>query len=312
MLNDYREKTGALYVYTLGEENNKWYLYIDGQPKEVDQATGVVTKEELPKEASLPKLADGTKIEPIVTSIVEDPKYGKYVSGFVPIRNSEGRAIGMLGVDIGAAEVDSISHHIITKSLPITVGYGLAFAVLVIVLCSLIIRKMVLPLKILSGAARRIANVDLTVEKIEVKSNDEIRELANSFNGMVANLHTIIHKGKDSSVQVAALAEELSASADQSSKATDQIAQSIQQISMVSETQRERVAQTFDWILHLSSSSESIAQKSAEMNELAQKAVELTVQGLQAVNTIVAQMREMSDTVQNTANGLPSPKSTKK
>ncbi|MGE5702162.1 MAG: methyl-accepting chemotaxis protein [Clostridia bacterium] len=304
LFNTYKEKTGAYYVYTVGVENNKAYIYIYGQPKEYDATTGVRIKEEMTPESTPAQLFDALEGKTTTTPVIDDPQYGVYVSGFAPIRNSEGKVIGLLGVDISADDINSTSQYIVSTSLPIMLGYALALALLVILVSTLLIRRMVRPLQSLSKAARQIAAGDLTVERIEPKSRDEIRELADSFNAMVTDLHNMINKVKDASVQVASSAEELSASAEQSSQTTEQIAQSTTQISHISEAQHTNVVETTDWIVHLSDSSGTIAAKSQEMNQLAQQAVGSSEEGLKAVTSVIAQMREMSETVRNTAESV--------
>lgn len=51
--------------------------------------------------------------ESVSTKIVDDPQYGKYLSGFVPIKDKQGKIIGILGVDINADEVGAIGSKVV-------------------------------------------------------------------------------------------------------------------------------------------------------------------------------------------------------
>jgi len=76
-----------------------------------------------------------------------------------------------------------------------------------------------------------VADGNLQLEKIKVKSNDDIAVLANSFNRMIENLRSLISKIGESSSDVAHSADTLKNSSEQSTKAIEQIAASIQLVS---------------------------------------------------------------------------------
>lgn len=76
-----------------------------------------------------------------------------------------------------------------------------------------------------------VADGNLQLEKIKVKSKDDIAVLADSFNKMVENLRLLIGKISDSSDDVTHSAEMLKSNSEQSTKAIEQIAYSIQLVS---------------------------------------------------------------------------------
>lgn len=103
-LDDYRQKTGALYVYTLGinENSEKVHILIDGMGKGNKKASPILT----PTTAtSFQDVESVMKGKASTTSIVHDPEYGDYLSFFVPIKNGN-EVIRILGVDIDASKVD--------------------------------------------------------------------------------------------------------------------------------------------------------------------------------------------------------------
>jgi Methyl-accepting chemotaxis protein len=75
----------------------------------------------------------------------------------------------------------------------------------------------------LAKYAQSIADGDLKLNKIEVKSKDDLSVLGNSFNKMGENLCNLIGKITESSYNVAHSADMLKANAEQSSKAIEQV-----------------------------------------------------------------------------------------
>ncbi|WP_078429224.1 methyl-accepting chemotaxis protein [Alkalihalobacterium alkalinitrilicum] len=87
-------------------------------------------------------------------------------------------------------------------------------------------------LKQVVNISERISKGDLTVDKISVRSKDEIGRLSYSMNHMVDSLRSLVQKILLTSEQVAASSEELTASSNETGKALLQISASIQQISV--------------------------------------------------------------------------------
>ncbi|MFE4073632.1 hypothetical protein [Peribacillus sp. YIM B13477] len=118
-LDDYRQKTGALYVYTLGinENSEKIHILIDGMGKGNKKASPILT----PTTAtSFQDVESVMKGKASTTSIVHDPVYGDYLSVFVPIKNGN-EVIGILGVDIDASKVDATASKVLGGILPLTI-----------------------------------------------------------------------------------------------------------------------------------------------------------------------------------------------
>jgi methyl-accepting chemotaxis protein len=116
-LNDFRDKTGALYVYTLmaDPEKEEVLIMVDGMPKGSEMAADIKTLTTAAKFEDISSVLDGkTSSSPIV----HDPDYGDYLSAFVPIKN-DGKVIGILGVDINADDVNGIADQVLQKELPI-------------------------------------------------------------------------------------------------------------------------------------------------------------------------------------------------
>ena len=94
-----------------------------------------------------------------------------------------------------------------------------------------ITRLITNPLNKLSAAASFIANGDLSQEDVEVKTKDEIRELANSFNLMKSNLQSLIASVAENMEHTTSAAEQLAASTDEVSLSSSDVAKRVEMMS---------------------------------------------------------------------------------
>ncbi|MFO7172973.1 MAG: methyl-accepting chemotaxis protein [Bacillota bacterium] len=105
------------------------------------------------------------------------------------------------------------------------------------------------PVRALAAAAQRMADGDLTVEELRVRSRDEIGQMAQAFNAMVQGLRQLVRDITESAQTLRAASEELSAAAEQSAQSSQSTAQAVGQVATgASEQARaaEEVRQTME------------------------------------------------------------------
>ncbi|MEK5067909.1 methyl-accepting chemotaxis protein [Sporosarcina sp. FSL K6-1508] len=102
----------------------------------------------------------------------------------------------------------------------------IAIAVVVtIIIARLISRSIARPVETMTDALKQIASGNLAVEAVNIRNKDEIGEMAFAFNGMVEDLCETITNARQSAVQLAVHAEELSASSEESLAASEMVAE---------------------------------------------------------------------------------------
>ncbi|MGE5702265.1 MAG: methyl-accepting chemotaxis protein [Clostridia bacterium] len=150
--------------------------------------------------------------------------------------NALGREIRMVANEIATKEQTTMSEtntstraHADQNVLSIMLFSGLA-VLLSIVIGLFTARKITKPILQMIDLAKEIANGNLTKTGVNVKTRDEIADLAQALNSMQDQLRELIQEVMASSEQVAASAEELMASTAQISQATEHIALSVQDI----------------------------------------------------------------------------------
>lgn len=128
-LNDAREKTGALIVYTLEIDNPRVSkVMIGGFPEENPEAY------EIGMECTVPpkQVKRAYQGKTYFTDLIKDPLYGDYVSAGAPIKDHSGEIIGYVGVDISTDMLKRIEATVIKSNLPNFVFSGLFVFILLI------------------------------------------------------------------------------------------------------------------------------------------------------------------------------------
>ncbi|MDI7743572.1 methyl-accepting chemotaxis protein [Lysinibacillus fusiformis] len=183
-----------------------------------------------------------------------------------------------------------------TNIVVICSGIALLFAIIMGYIMS---RKISKPIIAMSNLAEKISSGNLSVEKIKIKSSDEIGTLAKSFNIMTENLRTLIQQVNDSVVHVAASSEELTASAEQTSKATAQIANIIQEVAIGAENQVQSVEESSKSIYELSTGIKLIASSATEVTSASLEASNLANVGKTDIQIVMGQMDTIKETINN-------------
>ncbi|MGE8035327.1 hypothetical protein B1B04_23710 [Lysinibacillus sp. KCTC 33748] len=105
-------------------------------------------------------------------------------------------------------------------------------AMICVVVGLLFVRSIIVPVNKLTSAAKVIAEGDLCQKDIEVRTKDEIKDLADSFNLMKSNLHSLIHSMTANVEHTTSAAEELAVSTDEISNSSHDIANLVEKMAI--------------------------------------------------------------------------------
>jgi methyl-accepting chemotaxis protein len=169
-------------------------------------------------------------------------------------------------------------------------------------------------IKRLAKYAQSIADGNLNVNKLEVKSKDDISVLANSFNKMGENLRNIIGKIGENSNNVAQFAELLKANAEQSSKAIEQIALSIQQVAQGAVEQSEQSDDTVEVVRDLYEGNKKVYENAHKVLLTSEKATNAATVGNDKMDLLLNQItvieekivatQSITETLKNNSNEI--------
>lgn len=172
--------------------------------------------------------------------------------------------------------------------------------ILGIVLAYFISRSISRPIKLVTAGLSEIARGNLTVEPIHIKNKDEVREMAAAFNGMSVDLRAIVTNVRDSSMQLAANAEELSASAEESLASSQMVAQSAESQMATSEQQVRHMDASVNSMTELTQGIGQISVDNEEMLEAADDVTKLVKKGSDVVSEVASQMNTIHSTFKDT------------
>ena len=182
----------------------------------------------------------------------------------------------------------------------VLVGSILVAILLLIAIMVIFTRWMIHRFETLSARLGRIADGDLK-EKFIITVKDELGEVGSSINKMIDNLVMLVGQIQNTSQQVAASSEELTASADQSAQVTQQIAQSIMHVASLSNDQVNSVGEAGGVVQEISAGVEETAATVSMAAEQAGQAVNTAKEGNQIIDQAVEQMRSIETTVNESA-----------
>ena len=180
-------------------------------------------------------------------------------------------------------------------------------SIIVAMVCAYLYSTMgiINPIKKLEKLMRRAGDGDLTV-KINIKSNDEIEELGDSFNDMIRHQDEIVKSVRNAAEQLNAASEEMAASSEEISATTEEVSATINQVAEDAEKQNESIIDVSGVLIQLSSlvqlaqnrakATSSNAVNTMTVADLGREKVEETVK---AMNIISAGSDETSKALES-------------
>lgn len=181
--------------------------------------------------------------------------------------------------------------------------FGLcAFVIAIIIgflIAVIVSRNTTIPLTQVVQKLEELSNNegDLTA-RLEVKSKDEVGQLAHAFNKMLDNIQQLMKLVQKTTVEVAASSDELSASAEQNAAASNQLTNAMQEISFVGERQVKDSEEGVTKMSNVSSGALQIADFSLSVYDSAKD----TSSAAQNGNLAIHQSREQMNFIQKTVS----------
>ena len=271
-LNDYREKIGALYVYTLQVNDQKLSIMVDGMASNDD----AVEVGEPTTATTFKDVENVLQGETNSTDIVQDPEYGDYMSTFVPIKGKNGDVIGVLGVDMDAEEVSAINKEVIASSMPVFLGVFIVVLLLVVFIIHYYLGNRLKPLTQLNNVALSVTNGQLAqakqlLKQINSKHKDEIYGLSQSMSKMTGFLDEMIHGMRNVSTNVDTQGEVLKNASEELKLGSSQIAVTMNEMASGAESQADLSLNLRENMLELSTLINQSKEQGEQLYEASSK-----------------------------------------
>lgn len=211
----------------------------------------------------------------------------KYIAS-VPV----GKTGWVFVLSIPVKEALASIHSLMVQVLGISLVGLLILGVLIYYVAMSVVR----PVRVLDTMVSQVAKNDLSADYsclLERTSKDEVTSLMHNFYQMIESLRTVVQKVADSSQQVAAASEELTANAQQSAQAANQVATAIMQVTQGTENQAAVVNEASVVIEKMSSDINGIAATGNQVVSLVGQTVAATDLGQKSVEQAVVQIDEV-------------------
>ena len=248
----------------------------------------------------------GTKLNPVIAEKVlkQGQKYvgraeiiGKeYITTYLPLMGPEDKPIGVLfaGQNISELNVEKNKLMLSIGAIALcALGIGMFFTFL-------LAKGITTPIRHLVEGVGKVAAGDLT-QKVAVTSSDEIGVLAGHFNVMVEQLKALVTRVSGIAGNLSAASEELTASADQTAQAANQVAITISEVANGAEKQLKAVDDTAVVVDEMSAGIQQIAVNINTAADTSKRSTDSAQAGSAAVEKAINQMRQLEDTVTNSA-----------
>lgn len=170
-------------IYTMRKNGSGLEYVIDSGYNTGSRNFRIGTPEPAPSDAMLRAFSSRQVEHGFVTR-----PWGKVLTAYAPIINAQDAVIGIVGVDMDAAVLQS-RMDFVGQTIYLILVLGIICAGLIIAVFS---RTMIRDIHILIESANRISRGETDVT-ISISRNDEIGELAASFKRMVTSLKILMH-----------------------------------------------------------------------------------------------------------------------
>jgi len=220
-----------------------------------------------------------------------------YMSGYEPIRDFDGRTIGMLYVGVLEKPFKEPYQAMYTgmrSSFLWSVGVAaLMSGALSIIIGLLLARRITRPLAMMTGSVERLSKGDLTAKIAESDGRDEISDLQNVLKAMSGSLFEMVKTNRDGMKALTSSASQIAVTAKQAQATAAEQASAVQEVGSTIE--------------EIGATSRVVVERAQEVVEISEHAVEGGQRGIQAVGEaqrgleLLGRIVEIVDTVNELA-----------
>lgn len=154
-------------------------------------------------------------------------------------------------------------------------------------------------LKKVVGMSNKIAEGDLSVERMDYEGKDEIGQLATAINAMGDNLRSVIKQVAEVSETVSSQSEELTQSASEVKAGSQQIATTMQELASGSETQANSASELSSVMASFTSKVQETNENGQQIQESSNGVLEMTNEGSRLMASSTEQMARIDQIVQD-------------
>lgn len=308
-LNNLREQNGVMYAYTyFVPTDGKVQFLVDGQPKDAKQED-VGKLLDSSSSTTVSNLEQAKKEGNYFSSLLSS-SFGEYISGTVPMRNSNGEIVAYLGVDIDATTVKAIQQKTLWSLLPYVSIFILLEMVIVAFLLNRFVNKQLKPLQTVAEAADEMANGQLMiayeiVEQVPIsKRQTEVDQLIESFKKAIHELKETFGTFHNKGEQLKTITDHLTTASQTMKTSNDSIASNVQQVAHSSEQQAKSNGEVMIAIEEMTIGIQKMADSTSDMASSSHDMTALVEQSVIQTEHAMKQIDEVENTIVRTADHI--------
>lgn len=186
-------KFDYLYIYSIDEASLRRRRFFNVALDE--ETDGVINKEHIPGDLSHSTINDTEKSilngRRDVQYIETDNEWGHEITWYIPYTNDKDELLAIIGID---ADFDLAKKSLFKKFLTAIIPMTIAMIFLLVLLVRMIAKRITSPIRRISEKMLSFANdSEHQPEKLNINSDDEIGEIALSFDKMAADISKYIN-----------------------------------------------------------------------------------------------------------------------
>ena len=255
-------------------------------------AENTILKREVRTEGAKAALAGKTG-----QAVYKDYRGTRVLGYFAPIEGTEWAMVAEIDMSEVDAPVVKLRNTILIVCL---------LSALAVVIVSLIIsRQIELPLIRLMAAAKVISGGNLR-ETVKVETDDEVGQVAASFNTMVGGLLRMTREVRNVSEGVSSASEELSSSAEELNATSEEMSQAIQQIAKGAESTSQQLTDSTKAVSEMTQLAGEVLTTTRSAAQSAMLAIGTAREGAQAAKEAKERINRVFDVVRESSDSAKS------
>lgn len=288
-----REECGIQYLYTLYTDGSRVYYGIDSDTTESHNVFGT------PFEVSYQELQGVFQGEPYVQDYIDSTPDGDLISAYMPITNSSGEVIGIVGCDYDAsgvlARLDTIRHQ--------TIIITVISLIVVLIIINFIVGQIIRSLRTVDGKIYELVNSegDLT-QTLDVHTGDEMELIAGNVNELLGFIRNIMLNISSNSGKLSDSSRTMAANLSDAEVSISDVSATMEQMSTAMEESTAALEQVNNSVMQAYNSIEDIYQQSEDgsrsSDQIMQNALEVYDKAVKNREKAALQAAEMAQIVQ--------------
>lgn len=241
-MRELQQDFGIAYMYTLYTDGTQAYYGVDTDTTESQAYVGKVF------DVSYAELSDAFAGKEYVEEYIDSTEDGDLISVYVPLADSAGKIIGIVGCDYDASNVVEKLHAMTLQIIIVT----LLCVVVSVLLLNIVVGLVMKRLRLVDEKLYDLVNNegDLT-QKLAITTGDELELIADNVNALLEYIRSIMSEIAENSIQldkssqniaqnlssveinitnVSATMEEMSASMEETSASLNQVDENVSSI----------------------------------------------------------------------------------